>query len=64
MRSKVHPLAKVVAVANLFCEYAIQNPNSDGMNAERALSKIRQLHSGALDEAAVSALAMVVKNGS
>jgi putative nucleotidyltransferase with HDIG domain len=39
-RTKIHPLAKVVSVADEFCKFAIKGPHSPGLPAEKA---IRQL---------------------
>jgi HD-GYP domain-containing protein (c-di-GMP phosphodiesterase class II) len=64
MRSKIHPIAKVVAVADLFCEYALPNPNSPGMTAPQAYQKMLQYHRGTLDEQAFAALGkVIVENG-
>jgi putative nucleotidyltransferase with HDIG domain len=39
-RTKIHPLAKVVSVANEFCKFAIKGPNSPGLPADKAIRQM------------------------
>ncbi len=48
-RDKIHPFAKLISVANIFCNYAIKNPNSDGMSGKDALQKMSLNDSETID---------------
>jgi putative nucleotidyltransferase with HDIG domain len=51
----IHPFAKIVSVADQFCNYALKSPHSRGCNAQEALIKIGIL-SEQLDLDALNAL--------
>jgi response regulator RpfG family c-di-GMP phosphodiesterase len=48
-RSKIHPLARLVAVTDLFCEYALASPAREGTSALQAIAQMQQAHHSALD---------------
>lgn len=53
---KIHPLAKIVAVADRFCYLAMANPQSQGTGAKEALQQMQLHHFQELDKTAFSAL--------
>jgi putative nucleotidyltransferase with HDIG domain len=55
-KSKIHPLAKVVALANEFCNFVIKNPNSPGLKPGDAIQRLISLNPEYYDEAALQAL--------
>lgn len=55
-RSHIHPMAKLISVADLFCELAIPNPNSPGVPPADALLKMATLHEERLDKQFFGAL--------
>jgi len=58
-RTKIHPLAKVVGLANAFCNLAIKNPNSPGFGPAEAIRRLTSLNPEYYDEAALEALMKV-----
>lgn len=48
-RSKIHPFAKLVNVANVFCDLALKSPSHEGMSGEEALKVMTQTKKEALD---------------
>lgn len=59
---KIHPMAKIVAVANEFCNYALRNPNNPGMTAQKAFHLLNTYKKDELDPEAVSALRSMIKS--
>jgi HD-GYP domain-containing protein (c-di-GMP phosphodiesterase class II) len=57
--SRIHPLARIVAVANAFCELAIRGPNGPGLAPDEAFERLRD-HGEDLDASFVAALARVM----
>jgi putative nucleotidyltransferase with HDIG domain len=57
---RVHPFAKVLAVADAFCNFAIKNPQSPGCDAYEALHRTEQIFSERLDPASLVALKKVI----
>lgn len=55
-RDKIHPLAKVVFLADKFCEYAMVSPRSPGCNAVDAIQQVQFNHAGQFDKASYAAL--------
>jgi putative nucleotidyltransferase with HDIG domain len=53
---RIHPLAKVVAVADRFCYLAMVGPQSQGKSAWEALKQMEAFHSQEIDKTAVNAL--------
>lgn len=53
---KIHPLAKIVAVADRFCYLAMVSPQSQGAGAKEALQQMQLHHSQELDKVALNAL--------
>jgi len=60
-KSKIHPLARVVAVANEFCNLVIKNPNSPGLKPAEAIQRMLSLHPEYYDEAPLRALMQIFK---
>lgn len=48
-KKKINPLARLVSVANIFCEYAIKGPHSEGLPAKEAISQMIQFRGEGLD---------------
>lgn len=63
---EITPLARLLAVADAFCEYAIRNPDHPkGMSASAAIDKMEQFRSAGLDPAFFNALKdLIRKTGS
>ena len=55
-RERIHPLSKVIAVADTFCYYAVKNPHYKSFSALQAVEFIEQNHIYELDRTAVAAL--------
>ena len=53
---KIHPLAKVVAIADRFCYLALVSPHSAGCDATEAVRQMVVHHSGEVDRNAFNAL--------
>ncbi|MEK7358488.1 MAG: response regulator [Bdellovibrionota bacterium] len=53
---RIHPLARVISVADAFCYQAIKNPHSAGSGAREALVKIAMSGGNSLDTEAIDAL--------
>ena len=60
-KNKIHPIARLVAVADEFCNLAIKNPNSPGINPLEAVEKTIVLCGSRLDGFFVDALARLFK---
>jgi putative nucleotidyltransferase with HDIG domain len=56
-KNKINPLAKVVAVANDFCELVLKNPDSMGYKPTEAIHRLMTFREKYYDEAALGALA-------
>lgn len=57
----ITPLAKLIQVADVFCEYAIKNPDyPKGMRAYEALERMEQLKSNSLDPKFMAALKSMI----
>lgn len=57
-KSKIQPLARIIAVADEFCERVIKNPNSTGGGLSSAASEL--MVTGGLDQELVQALAQAI----
>jgi putative nucleotidyltransferase with HDIG domain len=56
-KREIHPLAKVVRVANIFCEYAVKcRPDVTPMTGDAAIATMEKMKSDSLDEEAFRAL--------
>ena len=55
-KNKIYPLARIVSVANVFCEYVIKGPNSEGMPAKEAINRILKFQKDGLDPEYLAAL--------
>lgn len=60
-KSRIHPLAKVIAVANEFCNLVIKNPNSPGLKPAEAIQRMLSLNPECYDAEAMQALMRVFK---
>ncbi|MGZ3687454.1 MAG: response regulator [Bdellovibrionota bacterium] len=55
-KAQIHPLARLISVANEFCNLAIKNPWSPGMLPLQAIARMKILFRGTLDDTFVDAL--------
>lgn len=55
-KHKIHPLAKVIALADAFCNYAMKGPNHDKVPAKVAIDRIYSLNSTEYDSGLLIAL--------
>jgi putative nucleotidyltransferase with HDIG domain len=55
-KNHIHPMARVVSVANEFCSLVLKGPNNPGMAPEAAMTKMIALYSETLDQACFGAL--------
>ena len=58
-KNKTHPLARVVLVADQFCEYAIKGPGTEGMPGFEAIAKMLQFGADRFDPEPLNALMKV-----
>jgi putative nucleotidyltransferase with HDIG domain len=58
-KNKISPLSRLVSVADVFCYYAIKNPDSEGMSAKAAYHKMITLKGEQLDGQFLKALSKV-----
>lgn len=59
-KTKILPLARLIAVANAFCHYAFPAPNSPSVNPEEAFAKMKADQLLHLDEEFVDALSKLL----
>lgn len=55
-RTHIHPMARVVAVADEFCNLVLKSPNSLNLSPVEALNRMSSLHSGRFDSPFLHAL--------
>ncbi|MCM2277462.1 MAG: response regulator [Oligoflexia bacterium] len=55
-KKQIHPLARVVSVANEFCNLVIRGPSTVPLSPEQAMQRLKTLHVGALDAEMILAL--------
>jgi HD-GYP domain-containing protein (c-di-GMP phosphodiesterase class II) len=55
-KSKTHPLARLIHVVDLFCDYAIGSPGNPSMSGKEALAQMTTYFESSLDPAAFTAL--------
>lgn len=55
-RGKISPLARLISVANIFCEYAIAGPQNSGMSAIDSITQMVQFRQDGLDQQFLGAL--------
>lgn len=60
-KTKIHPLARVIAVADEFCDIVIKNSNSAGMSPKDAVVRLLTLQKYGLDAELIQALGEVLK---
>lgn len=60
-RINIHPLARLLSVADVFCDYTIKNPNFPLMTAKEAIAHIKTSHAELLDQDMIKALCKLVK---
>lgn len=56
MKQKIHPLVRIVAVADKFCYLALKSPGADAVPADIAIAKIIVHSQDEIDQKALSAL--------
>jgi putative nucleotidyltransferase with HDIG domain len=61
-KNSLHPLSKVLIVANHFAEYAIKGPHNPGMTALAAIKQMDATYGERLDRTALDALRDIFKN--
>ncbi|MDR3607576.1 MAG: response regulator [Oligoflexia bacterium] len=54
-RNKIHPLSRLIAIADVFCEYAIRSPDRPNLPAIEVIQKMTQVHESVLDPECFSA---------
>lgn len=59
---KIHPLAKIISVADRFCYLALVGPNSKGSSAQDAVQEMQTYHDQEMDKAAFNALKSLCMN--
>ena len=62
-RSRIHPIAKIIAVADEFCDLAIQGRGRPALRPLEAFRRMETLHGGTLDPACLAALKKIVMSG-
>lgn len=61
-KNEIHPLAKIVHVANIFCEYAVKcRPDVEPMDGKGAIATMERLREEILDRDAFAALKRLFK---
>lgn len=55
-KNSIHPMARIVAVANEFCNYALRGHNNPGVSAQKAISLMENFKKDTLDPQAYRAL--------
>ncbi|MBI3555864.1 MAG: response regulator [Deltaproteobacteria bacterium] len=58
-KERIHPLARLLSVADTFCHLALKSPDSAGMSPKEAIERMLVLHRGSLDPVFLTALAEV-----
>ncbi len=58
-KKQIHPLARLISVANEFCNLAIKGPDGPGMPAAEAIKRLEVGYVGSLDSESLKALARV-----
>ncbi len=59
-RGKIIPIARLIAVADGFCELALAGPNSQGLPASEAMGRLCVIHGDSLDSKFLNALKSVI----
>jgi HD-GYP domain-containing protein (c-di-GMP phosphodiesterase class II) len=59
-RQKIHPLARVIAVADEFVKLILKGPDTPGMDPKAALIRLSRLQKGELDGKSLEALAGIL----
>ncbi len=60
-KEKIHPLARLINVADVFCNYAIKNPGCEGMSGKEALERMNANDRQTLDSEYFIALSSLFK---
>jgi len=58
-REKIHPLARLVAVANEFCKLALKGPDSYGLSPEQAIDRMLSINGSEYEKGALVGLMQV-----
>lgn len=58
-RNKTHPIARLIHVVDLFCDYAIEAPGTPKLSAKDAIGQMTQFYESSLDPMAFTALKSV-----
>ena len=60
-KNQIHPLARLVAVADEFCKFTLPVPNGERLEPREAIARLLQLQSESLDEEFATALQTLFK---
>jgi putative nucleotidyltransferase with HDIG domain len=59
-KAKITPLARLIAVADEFCKFAVKNPDSGGMSPKAAAARLLATHGKALDMNFIETLGKII----
>jgi HD-GYP domain-containing protein (c-di-GMP phosphodiesterase class II) len=60
-KDQIHPLSRLISVANRFCELALKGPNSEPLSPTEAIDKLMAYHQNELEPAFVVGLMKIFK---
>lgn len=60
-KNRIHPMARLVSVANAFCEQALKNPNSAGMSPAEAINRMITMNVDRFESSIMHALVRLFK---
>lgn len=55
-KERIHPLARLISVVDIFCDLALKSPNSEGLPPKAALERMQLTHKDSLDPVFLTAL--------
>lgn len=60
-KNEIHPLSRILCVANVFAEYAIKSPSQPGMSGTQAVEQMKIHHAERLDPEAFAAIKAIFR---
>ena len=60
-KNQIHPMARIVSIANEFCGYALRNKNHPGVEAKKAFYLVEQYKKDDLDQEFYKGLKAIIK---
>lgn len=60
-KKRIHPLARLLSVANVFCELVVASPDGPGLKPSEAIERLTTLHGKLLDMTFITALTKTIK---